>query len=136
MPFSLRSALRLLAVWAAIPAIAICQVAQPSHPLDSHAQKIQEALASLPSGSYILVTLRDNSRHPGKLVDLSDTSFDMISLDQPLKVSYAVVKRVQRADNALGVVSRKQHVRVRTVVIVCVTIGFVLLAGAAGSFRD
>lgn len=51
MPFSLGLALRVLAVWTLIPAISICQVAQPSHPLDRHARKIQKTLVSFPPRS-------------------------------------------------------------------------------------
>ena len=125
MPFSLGLALRVLAVWTLIPAISICQVAQPSHPLDRHARKIQKTLVSFPPRSNILVVLQDNSRHPGIMVDLSDSSFDMVSYGQWFTASYADVKRVQRADRNTGmaVASHKAGTVVLTVLAVSVGIG-------------
>lgn len=59
------------------------------------------------------------------MVDLSDSSFDMVSYGQWFTASYADVKRVQRADRNTGmaVASHKAGTVVLTVLAVSVGIG-------------
>jgi hypothetical protein len=129
MPFSLYSALRLLAVWTVIPAVLMSQVAQPSS-LDRHAQKIQKTLAAYPSGSVVFVQMRDGSQHIGNLGPLSAGTFEVFERSgNRLTLDYSLVDRVQKADLASGsrVVLRHRHGPVYYLVLTGVAIGLIFV---------
>lgn len=136
MLFSIRSVVRLLAVWTVIPAMLLCQVAQPAQPLDKHARKIQKTLASYPPDSTVLVVMRearqyDAGQYLGRLGNVQTTGFELIRRDgEVLKLSYSDVRRVQKADANTGNVVhfRHRHNLLVGVIVVGALVGFIFFA--------
>ena len=129
----LSSALRLLIVCALIPAVAFCQIAQPSQPLDKHARKIQKTIASYAPGSPIFVTMRDQSQYLGNLGALSASSFELIPRKGPaLNLAYAGVDRIQKADvqTSSTIVFRHHHGLIVGLVLVGSIVGLLVFGVA------
>ena len=128
MPSGFRFALRLLAAWMLIPALVVCQTAQP---LDRHARKIQKTLAGWPEGAAIFVTENDGSQHVGQLGTLKAASFELVERQgNRLAIDYAAVKSLQRAGaaNNDGWLSRHRHGLVVGLVTAGVLVGLLILA--------
>ena len=109
----------------------ICQVAQPSQPLDKHARKIQNTLASYPAGSTVLAVMRDNSTRLGKLGAFSASSFELVlPTGDAQSLSYADVQRVQRADRDTRtvVVFRHRPGVLTSVIVAAAVVGLIILA--------
>jgi hypothetical protein len=131
MVLGLRFALRLLTVWVVIPALVLCQTAQPSQPLSRHAEKICKTLAAWPADSVVFVEMRDGSQHIGQLGALAASSFEVVERSgNRLTLGYAAVDRVQKADfaSANQVVFHHRHGLVVGLVVVGALVGFLIFA--------
>lgn len=123
-----RIVLRLLAVWTVIPALVVCQTAQP---LDRHARKIEKTLAGWPAGAVVLVTKNDGRQYIGQLGPLGTASFELIQRSgSRLTIDYAAAVRLQKADSVSGnrVVFRHHHGLVVALVMTGALTGLLILA--------
>lgn len=128
MPSRFRFVSRFLAVWMLIPALVVCQTAQP---LDRHARKIQKTLAGWPQGAVVFVTENDGSQHVGQLGPLAPASFELVQRSgDRVTVDYASVSRVLKADSVRGngMFFRHRHGIVVALVTAGVFTGLLILA--------
>ena len=131
MAFGFRFALRLLTVWAVIPALVLCQTAQPAQPLGRHGERIRKTLAAWPPDSVVFVEMRDGTQHLGQLGALEASSFQVVERSgNRLTLLYATVDRVLKADftNGNRAVFPHRHGLVVGLVAAGVLVGFLLFA--------
>lgn len=97
-----------LTVFAATPS----SRADSPEKIEKHAQKMQKHLARYRAGTLLQIDLRDSGEALGSLGQLSDTSFQIQSIDsnKTLTFKYADVASVRRGREYIGAGS-EHHVR-------------------------
>jgi hypothetical protein len=85
----MRSSFRFAILWAIVSSIAIGQAQQTSVHLDRHARKVQKTLALYSPGSFLHITLRDQSDQFGELGKVTPASFELLDTKTHAATPYA-----------------------------------------------
>src|SRR5579863_3316339 len=86
-----RNSFLLVAIALAVLAWAPCSHADSAAKLDKHARKMQRHLARYRTGTLLQIELRDNSEALGSLGELSNASFQIVSIDSNRMLTFNYV---------------------------------------------
>lgn len=127
-----RNLFLLTALAVAVLAGAPSSRADSPEKIEKHAQKMQKHLASYRAGTLLQIDLRDSGEALGTLGQLSDTSFQILSIDsnRTLTFRYADVASVRKGREYIGSGS-EHHVR-RWVPILA---GALIAGGGAAAYE-
>ncbi len=107
-----RNSFLLVAIALTVLACAPCSRADSAAKIEKHARKMQKHLARYRTGTLLQIDLRDNSEALGSLGELSNASFQIVSIDSNRKLTfnYVDVAGVKKGREYIGAGS-EHHVR-------------------------
>jgi hypothetical protein len=106
-----RNLLLIVAITLAVLAGAPCSHADSAAKIEKHARKMQRHLARYRTGTLLQIDLRDNSEALGSLGELSNATFQIVSIDsnRMLTFNYVDVAGVKRGREYIGAGSEPGH---------------------------